>query len=130
MTSTDALSEWLEAVLAGKVPAGAAAYCVNIYGSPKGYDLELVGAAEFDPDDSDWACAELLTTRTNLLTLSRRSAGADWKRALTFVKKRVKLYLASGTLGAEKLKSTQAVAVGFVDGDLNGVWRRSSKTRA
>lgn len=126
MASTDELSSWLDAVLSGPIPEGVAAYCVNLYETSTGYELELVGASEFDPEDSDWACSELFTSRDrNRFVISRATAGGDWAAALGYVQSAVVAYLAADRAGAKVLKSTQAVGVGFVDGDLTVMWRRA-----
>ncbi len=126
MAATGGLSQWLDAVLAGPIPEGVAAYCVNLYETSKGYEVELVGASEFDPEDSDWACSELFTSRDrNRFAISRATAGGDWAAALGYVQSTVAEYLAANGDGAKVLKSTQAVGVGFVDGDLTVLWRRA-----
>lgn len=125
-----ALFQWLDEALAGGIPAGVAAFCANVCETSKGFELELVGTSEFDPDDSDWACAELFTSRDKpRFAISRETAGGDWTAALGYVVRKMREYLSAGSAGARTLQSTRAVAVGFVDGDLVLVWRAESQIR-
>ncbi len=66
--------------------------------------------------------AYCFTPRDSVLAIARADAGARWEDALQQVTNWVTQYLAAGSAGAATLKQAQAVAVGFVDGDLSIVW--------
>ncbi len=109
-----AFDEWLDGVLK-ELDVDAVAYNVNIYENRDSFSAELVATSSFDKDDEDWACDEIYASRNDNNEFD--FTADNWKKALKFVEKSVARYLDRGTYSA-KLKSAQAVACGFVDGDL------------
>lgn len=106
--------EWLNGILSN-FTLDAAAFNFNIYENKKDYSAELVATASFDEDDEDWACDEIYASRNDGNEFCFNADG--WESALEFVRSSVENYLKNGTY-AEKLTASQAVACGFVDGDL------------
>lgn len=119
MTDYTAFSAWLDAVLSAEsLPEEIAAFNINLYESaeeadPPLFDLQLMGAPFYDPDDADWACEEIFSTGENLFTLSAE----DWEACLADVIALVEQYLSDGQY-ADLFHAKQALTVGFVDGDL------------
>ncbi len=83
------------------------------------WSVELVGTASFDEDDDDWACDEFFSNRETPLVWKE---SADWEMILSEVKEHICTYLERGEY-SDLMKENQAVAVGFVDGDLEIVYR-------
>lgn len=117
------LSKWIDKHLCKDLPDDVIAINFNLYeGSDDTYDVEIVGCDEFDEDDSDWACSEVFTTREDLFYIHRTSDIAEWEQALSCITGFVEKYLSDGKY-ADKLKSYTAVGIGFVDGDMNILYR-------
>lgn len=83
------------------------------------WSVELVGTASFDEDDDDWACDEVFSNRETPLVWEEN---ADWETILSKVQEFIRRYLEHGEY-SDIMKENQAVAVGFVDGDLEIVYR-------
>lgn len=110
-------SKWLDSNLE-QLPSGVIAVNFNLYeGSNQTYDIQLIGTDKFDEDDDDWACEEIFSTGENIFFIPRTEDIEDWEDGLSFIIKMVKRYLENGKY-ANMLKQSQAVGVGFVDGDI------------
>ncbi|MGY0216333.1 hypothetical protein ACWJJH_02970 [Endozoicomonadaceae bacterium StTr2] len=107
---------WLDSQLIDNVPKEVIAFSINIYETP--FSVEVVGSFEFDEDDSDWACNEDWFTNDRISEVSESLFGNFWESAEENVISFVKKYLQSQAPNVNVLKSSRAVAVGFVDGDL------------
>lgn len=118
---------WLDVQLTRKIPRKVVAFSFNLY---EPWCIELVGAGSFNEKDGDWACDEVFTSRGTNLDLAAKDVGRTWELVLKSAKKLLAAYLERKSAGSMALKSRGAVAVGFVDGDLEIVWRKwSAKTR-
>ena len=113
-----AFDQWLIEALPDSTPGGVVAYAFNLAEDPTEYVVELIGASSFDHEDSDWACDEQWTSRPATFEFNRDSTG-DWMAALDLTKSFILSFMSSHTT---ILQQSQAVAVGFVDGDLSVIW--------
>lgn len=117
----DGFFGWLDAVLAGGLPAGIKAINFNLYDDGGGkWSVELVGTSTFDENSSDWACREVYTTRDTPFVLMKES---DWKTVESLFVSLLEKYLDGGKY-ASALKKYRAVGVGFVDGDLHILYKK------
>lgn len=112
---------WLDKVFEQELPKSIKAICFNLYddGNNK-WSVELVGAASFDKENPDWACDEAFTTRDNPYVLNMES---NWENILNIFINKVNQYLKSGKY-SKKIKEYDAVAIGFVDGDLDILYKK------
>ena len=111
-------SNWIDKHLSNDLPNSIVAINFNLYeGSEKTFDVEIIGSDTFDEDDEDWACSEIFTTREDLFYIRRAKDIAEWEEGLKFIAALVEKYLREGKY-ADKLKSYEAVGVGFVDGNI------------
>jgi hypothetical protein len=113
---------WVNAALAEEIPRQVRAFCFNLYETGQTFGVELVGAPRFDPSDPDWACDEVFEYRRDCLEVPVAEFGGEWTECLATFTELVREYLQTGA-HAQKLTSRDAVAVGFVDGSLNVVWK-------
>lgn len=117
-------SLWIDNVVSAQLPDGIAAFHFNLYDSVRSHDVEIVGCPMYDSNDADWACDDIFMSSGPRFELSHEVVGSHWEQGLATTIELLKNYLASGTIGATKLKEYEAVSVGFVDGDLHLVWAR------
>lgn len=115
---------WIDIALASGAPCAIAAFNFNIYEEQGAFSVELVGAPSFDEEDPEWACDDVLNSEAQRFYVPIQSGCTDWHSALALVQEWLVAYLASGSAGAARLRESEAVAVGFVDGDLEIVWRK------
>jgi hypothetical protein len=111
---------WLDAAMNRKLPPELQAFSFNLYEAQGTWDMEITGAAAFDPANADWACDPLFSY-PELFYMPRDIVGTEWEHALAVGIELVTIYLRGGK-HREVLQSSLAIAIGFVDGDLTIVW--------
>lgn len=122
-------SAWLDEILKELKVEGICAFNFNLY---EEYDedsaedtdseifaMQIIGAETYYPDNDDWACFEIFSSEENLFVFNEKS----WEDALKHSIIMVKDYLTNGKYKSVLL-SAKAVAVGFVDGDLERVYEK------
>lgn len=117
-------AKWLDKILEQEIPDGVIAFHFNLYeGSENTYDVQIIGASQFDEEDPDWPCYhDLFSSGENIFYIDRISEIAKWEQGLTLAVALVKDYLKQGKY-AKKFLSSQAIGVGFVDGDTELIYR-------
>lgn len=116
-------SNWLNQILEQDIPNGIKAFNFNLYeGSEDTYDIKLIGSNEFDENDSDWACTNYFSSEEYICYIKRTEDIADWEKGLTYITNLVERYLNEGEY-ANILKNVSAIGVGFVDGDIDILFR-------
>ncbi|MHA4866183.1 hypothetical protein ACXZ1M_00600 [Duganella sp. PWIR1] len=118
---------WLASVLAPELPSTLVAFSFNLFeldSTDARYGIELVGADEFDLNDTDWACGEVWVANPHFISIPRAFADEGWEKCLDDTKRLLANALAKPSILISKLKDKRAVAIGFVDGDLELIWQR------
>ena len=119
----DEFVNWLNKHLSKDIPTNILAINFNLYeSSEQTYDIQMTGSDEFDEKDEDWACNTVFSTDEDLFVISRTDDISEWQQGIIFISALVQKYLESG-MYAEKLKSYKAVGIGFVDGDIDILYR-------
>ncbi len=112
---------WLDTVLRAELSKEIKAINFNLYeDADNKWSIELAGASEFDENDEDWACSEVFSTREHPFVITRES---NWKEIEALFAAWVNKYLDTGQY-AGKLKQYQAIALGFVDSNLQILYKR------
>jgi hypothetical protein len=127
MNFPEEFENWLASAFAVDVPDTVVAYSFNIFeidSSDAKYGIELIGASEFDADNMDWACDEAWVPNPRALSIPLAFANGDWKACLVSAKQLVHRSLGSASRASTKIMTAEAVAIGFVDGDLELIWQR------
>lgn len=118
-------AKWLDLMLSRKLPSDVRAFNFNLYeGVAHTWDVELVGAAFFDPGNPDWAC-DTIFSYPELFFMSHDVVGDQWEQGLAAAIELVATYLRGGRY-RHVLRESLAVGVGFVDGDLTILWPESA----
>lgn len=113
-------AEWLDYTLDAELPNELVAFCFNLYEEENStWSVELIGSSEFDEADSDWACNEVFDSREYPC---RWQEDAGWEDIHNKIETCIRQYLVTGRY-ADVLKESQAVAMGFVDGDLTVIYK-------
>lgn len=110
---------WLEASLSCSIPDEVVAYTFNL---AEPWCIEVVGCDRYDAADPDWACDEAFRPEQGTLRLPSGIFGNDWETVLQRSIEMVNLFLEGDTRASRILKRSQAVAVGFVDGESHLIW--------
>ncbi|WP_303822919.1 hypothetical protein [Ruminococcus flavefaciens] len=117
-------AHWLDDILENNdMPEETKAFCFNLYEESDEdhiYGAQLIAAGEYDPEDKEgeWACDEVWSCEENIFTVETSDEDdTGWAHAQELIKEMVEEYLKNGKY-ADILSSAEAVAIGFVDGDL------------
>jgi hypothetical protein len=126
MNFSSVFNDWLNLALSSPIPDEVQAFSFNLF-EPAFVDdtkfgVELVGAGAYTPENTDWACDEIWEAKPRQLNIPRYISGDEWEACLALIKKQVQTLLSSDGSISTALKSRQAVALGFVDGDLDVLW--------
>lgn len=93
---------WLDEILSQEFPKDTVAICFNLYEEEDNkWAVELIGTDEFDEEDDDWACDEIIVFRDNLFYFEM---DADWEEVWESVNEIILKYLENGTK-AKKIAS-------------------------
>lgn len=112
---------WLDDALSQPIPSSVVAFSFNL---AEPWSIEVVGSDRYSDDDPDWAYEESFRPDKRPLTLPESEVGATWEAVLEAAKRMIGAYLDRPTAGSAVLRRAEAVAVGFVDGDIHRVWPR------
>ncbi|MBQ6843066.1 MAG: hypothetical protein IJO60_00340 [Agathobacter sp.] len=120
-------AEWLDIVLDTDLPKDVLAFCFNLYEEEYNtWSVELIGSSEFDEEDADWACNEVFDSREYPC---RWQEEAEWEDIHNKIETFIRQYLFTGRF-SEVLKSYQAVAMGFVDGELTILYKSETNIQS
>jgi hypothetical protein len=117
----DTFATWLEASLSSPIPDEVVAYTFNL---AEPWCIEVVGCERYDAEDPDWACDEVFRPQQGTLELPSDVFGDDWEIVLERSIEMVSFILEQDTHASRILKGSQAVAIGFVDGESHLIWPR------
>ena len=116
--SYEQFSKWLDGFLDHGM-TDVVALNFNLYedGDDR-WSIEVVGTADFDEEDDDWACDAILSYDKKMAW----KESSEWETILEEAQELIRMYLERGEY-SDLMKEYKAVAVGFVDGDLEIVYR-------
>lgn len=108
------------------MPEKTAAFCFNLYEESvedSVYSAQLVACDKFDESDSDWACEECWSSEEDIFCIELSDeTEKDRKAAQQIFTDMAVDYLTEGKYG-KILSSKEAVGIGFVDGDIELLYR-------
>ncbi len=116
---------WLNEVLEAGLPANGTAINFNLYEEGRSnWSVQFIMSDCFDEDNEDWACHEMFSSGENLYRWKQKG---KWDRILEQASEWIREYLVHGKNNTLLLQY-QAVAVGFVDGDLHILHKATSNS--
>lgn len=112
--------KWLDGVFNKEFPCNTVAINFNLYEEMENdtWAVQIIGSDRFD--EEDWACYETFSTGEDLYIW--REEG-DWEKALETAMYNLKKYLKNGKYSSV-LMQYNGIGIGFVDGDIEIVYRR------
>jgi hypothetical protein len=112
---------WLDQAMKQPMPLGLVAFNFNLAEAYKKFQVDVIGATRYDPDDSDWVCDEAFASEPRFFDLPNSIVGSRWQDAQQLISQFVRDYIRAAS-SSSPLRSAMAVTVGFVDGELERVW--------
>ena len=115
--------DWIDKCFEEKWPKNIISYCFNLYEGEEPYcfHVQIIGSNSYD-SEGEWVCEEEKSTGEDVFYFSEKEAGKSWKDGLKYIHSKVKTYLEAGKF-SKMLKEKSVVAIGFVDGDLEIVYK-------
>jgi hypothetical protein len=127
MNFEDQFSQWIDESLAGDIPESVKAFCFNLFEPAEipgvKFGVELIGADRFDEGDPNWPCYEVWEPEPRWIPIPETYSGAAWEAALEKIRALLVAKLSTASASVERLKASEGVAVGFIDGDLDVIWK-------
>lgn len=115
----DKFETWVNSVLVNGLPQKSKAIGFNLYEDCNlNWSIQMIATATFD--EEDWMCDEVFTTGENLFSWRENT---NWEHILEQGINLVKEYLKNGKY-ADMLKGYDGVGIGFVDGDVEIVYKK------
>lgn len=112
--------KWIDKLLEENMPLDGVAVCINLYEEGDSeWAAQLITAPSFDEEDDEWCCDEVFSSEEDLFIWKQKGS---WEEALKKATDALCDYLTDGKY-AEDLKEYEAIAIGFVDGDLDIVYK-------
>ena len=127
MEFTRTFAVWVNIALLDDLPANTRAFCFNLFmpADPRHkFGVELIASDKFDLENENWACSEIWEATPRQLFIPNEFAGQDWKQCLSNMTSLVTEFVKTKNSGAAVLRRYHAIAIGFVDGDLDIVYKK------
>lgn len=129
MNIYEEFAHWLDALLENNdMPDSTKAFCFNLYVESEDdhvYGIQLIAAGEFDPADEsgEWACDEVWSSEEDIFTVDTSDEDdTGSEHAQELFREMVSEYLENGKY-CDVLSGARAVGIGFVDGDLDIIYK-------
>jgi hypothetical protein len=112
---------WLNRIDRGNKPnSSIVAYNIGLFETENGFSAYLVGAEEYDENNSDWACTEAFAPKDKYFPINK-GVFANWEEVQQIVAQSLRDYLKSSEGVKTFLSQAQVITVGFDDGDLDRI---------
>ena len=120
MFSYDIFSAWADSIFENPFPDNTIALNFNLFEESERdtYSVQIIGADKFD--EEDWACYETFSSGENLYFWDEEGG---WEQALTTAMENVEKYITESSF-SETLRSYKGIGIGFVDGDIEIIYRK------
>ena len=126
-------SHWLDSLLENNdMPENTVDFNFNLYEQSEEDSvcgIQLIAADRFDPENGDdWACCEAWSSEEDIFCVSTADEDdRSWQGAQKLITEMISEYLENGKYG-NILTAATAVGVGFVDGDIDIIYRNDENS--
>lgn len=119
-----AFNSWVHDAMPATSIEGLKAFCFNIFEDDTTFLVELIATATYDIEDElcDWACDEIWSSGDVMFILPHAEVGTAWEEVQETICIFVEDLIETECPASDFLQKSQAVAVGFIDGDIELVW--------
>ena len=82
------------------------------------YRMEIVGTDDFNIDDPDWACEEIISSSNRSIGIPPEVHSDSWEVCLGYASILIEELMSESVLFRNYIEKIDGVGIGFVDGDL------------
>ena len=116
------INKWIDEQVPDQLPKNVIGISFNLFENQNGFGIEIIGSSSFDETDEDWACDEIWEPKQRQFEIAKNISGNDWKSCLENMKNIVSEYLENGNKKSS-LKQVQGIGIGFIDGDMEIIYK-------
>lgn len=115
-------SDWVSDVLID-IPDETLAFVFNIYEEDDAYLVDITGTASFNSEDESWTENINWDSGEELFIIPKEKFEGDWEEIHDSIAEALETLIELDGELADTLCDSDAVAVGFIDGDLEIIWQ-------
>ena len=115
-------SDWVSDVLID-IPDETLAFVFNIYEEDDAYLVDITGTASFNAEDESWTENINWDSGDELFIIRTEKFEGDWEEIHDSIAEALEALIELDGELADTLCDSDAVAVGFIDGDLEIIWQ-------
>lgn len=115
-------SDWVSDVLV-EIPDETNAFVFNIYEEDDAYLVDITGTTAYDESDESWTEDINWDSGEELFIIPKEKFDGDWEDIHDAIVESLEALLDVDNELSDALCDSDAIAVGFIDGDLEIVWQ-------
>ncbi len=115
-------SDWVSDVLVD-IPDETVAFVFNIYEEDDAYLVDITGTEAFNADDETWTDEINWDSGEELFIIPKEKFEGDWEDIHDALAETLEALIELDNELADALCDSDAVAIGFIDGDLEIIWQ-------
>lgn len=115
-------SDWVSDVLV-EIPDETVAFVFNIYEEDDAYLVDITGTTAFNTDNEIWTDEINWDSGEELFIIPKENFDGDWEDILDTVAEALEALIEVNNELSDTLCDSDAVAIGFIDGDLEIIWQ-------
>lgn len=115
-------SDWVSDVLVD-IPDETIAFVFNIYEEEDAYLVDITGTQLFDADNEAWTDEINWDSGEELFIIPKEKFEGDWEDIHDTLAEALETLIDADNELADILCDSDAVAIGFIDGDLEIIWQ-------
>lgn len=115
-------SDWVSDVLV-EIPDETNAFVFNIYEEDDVYLVDITGTTAYDEKDEAWTEGINWDSGEELFIIPKEKFEGDWEEIHDTIAESLEALIEVNDELSETLCDSDAIAVGFIDGDLEIIWQ-------
>ena len=115
-------SDWVSDVLVD-IPDETAAFIFNIYEEDDAYLVDITGTVTFDSNNEEWTDEINWDSGEELFIIPKEKFEGDWEDIHDALAETLEALIEVDNELSDALCDSDAVAIGFIDGDLEIIWQ-------
>lgn len=115
-------SDWVSDVLV-EIPEETNAYVFNIYEEDDAYLVDITGTTDYDDANESWTESINWDSGEELFIIPKEKFEGDWEEIHDTIAESLEALIEMDNELSDALCDSDAIAVGFIDGDLEIIWQ-------
>lgn len=112
---------WISDVLV-EIPDETIAFVFNIYEEDDAYLVDITGTIEYSDESESWTDTINWDSGEEMFIIPKEKFDGDWEEIHDVIAEALEVLVEEDNELSDTLCDSEAVAVGFIDGDLEIIW--------